>query len=72
MELLLFDLPAAAGSGKTCRQCKYRFAAPLHERSGKVLQMCEFKRGRNSCGYKTIKVTDKACPLFSEKKQIAN
>jgi hypothetical protein len=67
MQLLLFDVPATAGNGKTCRQCKYRFAMPLNEWSDKILQMCEFKRGHNRHGYKTIKITDKACGLFVEK-----
>ena len=60
----LFELPPPIQNNSTCRKCRHRFSAPLNERSRKVLQMCELKKGRNNYGYKTIKVTDKACSFF--------
>jgi len=60
----LFELPPITAKTETCRECAHRFAVQLNEFSRKVLQCCEFKKGRNNAGYKTIKVTDTACKFF--------
>jgi len=57
---------------QTCRNCRYKFSTPLNEWSRKVLQCCEYKKGRNNAGYKTIKVTDTACMYFEIKTKRVN
>ena len=48
--------------GKTCRKCVHRLRFALNEHSNKVVQCCELQPSkRSNSGYKTIKVTDKAC-----------
>lgn len=48
--------------GKTCRTCIHRKRFSLNEYSPKIIQCCEMKPSkRSNSGYKTIKVTDKAC-----------
>jgi len=60
----LFEVETVPQTTETCRHCKHRFSTMLSQFSKKVLQCCEYKRGHNNAGYKTIKVTDRACPLF--------
>jgi hypothetical protein len=60
----LFEVETVPQTTETCRRCKHRFSTPLNQWSRKVLQCCEYKKGNNNAGYKTIKVTDKACNLF--------
>ena len=51
----------------TCRTCKHRKRYALNEYSPKVIQCCELQRSkRSNNGYKTIKVTDKACNMYQE------
>lgn len=46
----------------TCRTCKHRQRYQLNPYSTKVIQCCDMQPSRRSnSGYKTIKVTDKAC-----------
>ena len=48
--------------GKTCRKCVHRVRFELNEHSSKIIQCCELQPSkRSNSGYKTIKVTDKAC-----------
>ena len=50
---------------KTCRHCKHRIRFELNEYSSKIVQCCELQRSRRSnSGYRTIKVTNKACWAF--------
>ena len=63
---MLFDVEPVKQTNETCRNCKYRFSTPLNEYSRKTLQCCKYKKGYNNAGYKTIKVTDKACELFDK------
>ena len=53
----LFDIPSA-----TCKTCKHRERWELNDHSSKVVQCCNLQPSkRSNSGYKTIKVTDKAC-----------
>lgn len=46
----------------TCRTCKHRQRHQLNTYSNKVVQCCDIQPSkRSNSGYKTIKVTDKAC-----------
>ena len=46
----------------TCGTCKHRGRARLNCYSSKVIQFCTQQPSkRSNSGYKTIKVTDKAC-----------
>lgn len=52
--------------GHTCRDCRHRECWALNEFSQKVIQCCNLQRSkRSNSGYKTIKVTDRACWLWS-------
>lgn len=54
---------------ETCRTCKHRQRFALNDHSTKIIQSCELQPSkRSNSGYKTIKVTDKACQLY-EKEQ---
>lgn len=54
----LFESPAT----KTCRTCKHRIRFRLNAYSPKIIQCCELQPSKKSnSGYKTIKVTNKAC-----------
>lgn len=68
-ELSLFgDMPIEETRGKYCRTCMYRARYSLNEFSSKVVQCCELQRSkRSNSGYKTIKVTDKACEYYKER-----
>lgn len=51
----------------TCKTCIHRKRYALNEYSPKVVQVCELQRSkRSNSGYKTIKVTDKACNMYKE------
>lgn len=59
----LFDTPNA-----TCRTCKHRERWELNDHSSKVIQCCNLQPSkRSNSGYKTIKVTDKACLSYETK-----
>lgn len=50
---------------ETCRTCKHRRRFALNDHSTKIIQCCELQPSkRSNSGYKTIKVTDKACRLY--------
>ena len=50
---------------ETCRTCKHRLRFALNDHSTKIIQCCELQPSkRSNSGYKTIKVTDKACRLY--------
>ena len=49
----------------TCRTCTHRVRYSLNEYSSKIIQCCELQPSkRSNSGYKTIKVTDKACYAY--------
>lgn len=49
----------------TCRSCKYRMRFELNDHSYKIIQCCELQPSkRSNSGYKTIKVTNKACNRY--------
>jgi hypothetical protein len=51
----------------TCRTCKHRQRYQLNPYSTKVIQCCDMQPSRRSnSGYKTIKVTDKACFSYED------
>lgn len=51
-----------------CRTCIHRKRYALNEYSNKVIQCCELQRSKKSnSGFKTIKVTDKACGYYNRK-----
>lgn len=51
----------------TCRNCVHRKRYALNEKSQKIIQYCELQRSkRSNSGFKTIKVTDKACNMYKE------
>lgn len=53
--------------GATCRTCKHRERWRLNDHSSKVIQCCNLQPSkRSNSGYKTIKVTDKACQLYEK------
>ena len=59
----LFDIPNA-----TCKTCKHRERWELNDHSSKVIQCCNLQPSkRSNSGYKTIKVTDKACLSYETK-----
>lgn len=54
---------------ETCRTCKHRVRFALNDHSTKIVQCCELQPSkRSNSGYKTIKVTDKACQLYEKEK----
>ena len=56
------DEPITMISVHFCRTCVHRLRFALNEHSNKVVQCCELQPSkRSNSGYKTIKVTDKAC-----------
>ena len=58
----LFDIPLTTTPNKTCRTCIHRERWSLNDKSNKVIQCCNLQPSkRSNSGYKTIKVTDKAC-----------
>lgn len=51
----------------TCRTCTHRVRYSLNEYSSKIIQCCELQPSkRSNSGYKTIKVTDKACYAYKK------
>lgn len=56
------------GQISRCRTCIHRKRYALNEYTNKVVQCCELQRSkRSNSGYKTIKVTDKACGYYKRK-----
>ncbi len=54
-------------TNETCRTCKHRLRFELNSHSTKVIQCCELQPSkRSNSGYKTIKVTDKACLRYEK------
>ena len=67
---LFEDLEAGEKAKPYCRTCKHRKRYELNERSSKVVQCCDLQRSnRSNSGYKTIKVTDKACGFYEPKEE---
>lgn len=53
----------------TCRTCAHRLRYSLNAYSTKIIQCCELQPSkRSNSGYKTIKVTDKACVSYKKNK----
>ncbi len=51
-----------------CRTCVHRLRYSLNDYSSKIVQCCELKPSkRSNSGYKTIKVTDKACTAYKKR-----
>ena len=51
-----------------CRTCRHRKRYELNEHSSKVVQCCDLQpSNRSNSGYKTIKVTDRACGFYEQK-----
>ena len=69
-EQIIFNLLERFEAEKRyCRTCEHRKRYELHERSSKVVQCCDLQpSNRSNSGYKTIKVTDKACGFYEPKK----
>ena len=50
---------------KRCRTCVHRKRYAINDYSSKVVQCCDRQRSKHSnSGYKTIKVTDRACSMY--------
>ena len=61
---LLFPLQeeGLVTKSETCRTCKHRLRFALNYHSAKIVQCCELQPSkRSNSGYKTIKVTNRAC-----------
>lgn len=68
MKDLFGDIKATSQDVERCRTCIHRLRFALNEHSNKVIQCCELQPSRRSnSGYKTIKVTDKACKSYESK-----
>ena len=53
---------------EVCRTCVHRIRCELNPYSRKVVQCCELQKSkRSNSGFKTIKVTDKACGYYKRK-----
>lgn len=66
---LLFPLQeeGLVTKSETCRTCKHRLRFALNDHSAKIIQCCELQPSkRSNSGYKTIKVTDKACVSYKK------
>ena len=62
----LFEIPI---TNDTCRTCIHRERWKLNDRSNKIIQCCNLQPSkRSNSGYKTIKVTDKACLSYERTK----
>lgn len=69
----LFPLIVKESSGETCRTCVHRQRFALHEKSSKIIQCCVLKPSkRSNSGYKTIKVTNKACMNYETNRTNGN
>lgn len=65
--LFLFPEEELVQNKETCRTCKHRLRFALNDHSTKIVQCCELQPSkRSNSGYKTIKVTDKACQLYEK------
>ena len=54
----------------TCRTCKYRERFELNYHSSKIVQCCIMQPSkRSNSGFKTIKVTDKACYRYEKEER---
>ena len=54
-------------TSKKCRTCIHRERWSLNQYSNKVIQCCNLQPSkRSNSGYKTIKVTDKACERYEK------
>lgn len=54
----------------TCRTCKYRERFELNDHSSKIVQCCTMQPSkRSNSGFKTIKVTDKACFRYEKEEK---
>lgn len=54
----------------TCRTCKHRGSARLSCYSNKIIQYCTQQPSKRSkSGFKTIKVTDKACFRYEKEER---
>jgi hypothetical protein len=52
--------------GHTCWDCNHRERWELNQYSPKVIQCCNVQKSkRSNSGYKKVKVTDKACWLWT-------
>ena len=72
MENLLFPLQeeGLVTKSETCRTCKHRLRFALNDHSAKIIQCCELQPSkRSNSGYKTIKVTDKACSCYEKNRK---
>ena len=62
----LFNTPTIKA---TCRTCIHRERWHLNNHSNKIIQCCRLQPSkRSNSGYKTIKVTDKACFRYEQSK----
>lgn len=65
--LFLLQEEGLVQNQETCRTCKHRLRFALNDHSTKIIQCCELQPSkRSNSGYKTIKVTDKACQLYEK------
>ena len=66
----LFELPISENETcETCRTCIHRERWALNDHSNKIIQCCNLQPSkRSNSGYKTIKVTDKACMNYEQSK----
>lgn len=68
-QLTLFELEQQQKlmPNKFCLHCVHRIRFELNEKSKKVQICCEMQPSkRSNSGYKTIRVTDKACVNYKE------
>lgn len=67
--LFLLQEDVWEAKSETCRTCTHRLRFALNDHSTKIIQCCELQPSkRSNSGYKTIKVTDKACQLYEKEK----
>lgn len=72
MENLLFPLQeeGLVTKSETCRTCKHRLRFALNDHSAKIIQCCELQPSKlSNSGYKTIKVTDRACSCYEKNRK---
>lgn len=64
---MLFMATGLTPKDATCRTCKHRMRFELNYHSNKVVQCCAMKPSkRSNSGFKTIKVTDRACYFYQK------
>lgn len=66
--MLLFDIPTEHPN-KFCRTCKHRVKHSYFH-SLKVMQYCSKRTGKNQFGLMRIKVTNTACPMYEEIREV--